>query len=159
MQIGIGLLGPKSVRWRHQKLQRRAAMESRNLQYLICMCVGLSPFLLALQAPNRLVNDTNSSSAISAQNLCGDFAKNAPFRIEKTALSRTTLRIMCACVSFIWCCAFRRAIATNLSLVQRIVEDCFGRTNSGFSRAPNQAYTDTASPRSQRLTRDQSPFF
>ena len=30
MQISIGLPGPQSARWRHQKLQRRAGIESHN---------------------------------------------------------------------------------------------------------------------------------
>ena len=35
-------------------------------------------------------------------------------------------------------------MATSSLPVQHIVEDCSGRTNSGFSLAPNLAYTDAA---------------
>ena len=51
----------------------------------------------------------------------GDFAKKR--KIEKSVSLRTTLHIP--------------AIATSSFLVQRIVEDCSGRTNSGFSLALN----------------------
>ena len=37
-------------------------------------------------------------------------------------------------------------MATSSLPVQRIVEDCSGRTNSGFSLVPNLAYTDAANP-------------
>ena len=41
-----------------------------------------------------------------------------------------------------------KAIATGSLPVQRIVEDCSGRTSSGFSLAPNYKHTDATSLRS-----------
>ena len=40
---------------------------------LMCVCVCLSPLILALQAPNRLMNDTNDSSTTSARKIMWRF--------------------------------------------------------------------------------------
>ena len=47
----------------------------RGLRYVVCVsvCVCLSPLILVLQAPNRLMSDTNSSSATSARKLMWRF--------------------------------------------------------------------------------------
>ena len=39
------------------------------LSVCVCVCVCLSPLILALQAPNRLMSDTNGSSATSARKI------------------------------------------------------------------------------------------
>ena len=39
----------------------------------LCVCVCLSPLILALQAPNRLMSDTNGSSATSARKIMWRF--------------------------------------------------------------------------------------
>ena len=39
----------------------------------VCVCVCLSPLILALQAPNRLMSDTNGSSTTSAKKIMWRF--------------------------------------------------------------------------------------
>ena len=61
----------------HFLVNPRHAHAQRGLQYLVCVpvClrVCLSPLILALQAPNRLISDTNGSSATNTRKLMWRF--------------------------------------------------------------------------------------
>ena len=55
----------------------------------VCLSMCLSPLILALQAPNRLMSNTNGSSATNARRIMW---QKVPFGIEKPALLRIMLR-------------------------------------------------------------------
>ena len=59
------------IRETHAKCVR---VEISVMCVCVRVCVCLSPLILALQGPNRLISDTNGSSATRARKVCGDFA-------------------------------------------------------------------------------------
>ena len=60
------------------------AHAQRGLLYLVCvsvcLCVCLSPLILALQGPSRLISDTNGSSATRARKIMWRFCLNGGIR-------------------------------------------------------------------------------
>ena len=56
------------------------AHAQRGLLYLVCVSVCLSPLILALQGPSRLISDTNDSSATRARKDMWRFCLNGGVR-------------------------------------------------------------------------------
>jgi len=50
------------------------------LSVCVCVCVCLSPLILTLQGPSRLISDTNGSSATRARKVMWRFCLNGSVR-------------------------------------------------------------------------------
>ena len=50
--------------------------------WFVCLCVSLSPLILALQGPSRLISDTNGSSATRARKVMWQFCLNGGLSIQ-----------------------------------------------------------------------------
>jgi len=68
---------------------RRAC--ATRLLYLVCVSVCLSPLILTLQGPSRLISDTNGSSATKARKVMSRFCLNGGVRGVKTGDKATYL--------------------------------------------------------------------
>jgi len=51
-----------------------------GLRASVCVCVCLSPLILALQGPSRLISDTNGSNATRARKVMWQFCLNGSIR-------------------------------------------------------------------------------